>query len=106
MQWYRTRRTNSGAIINANFTHDNARCSCYPITQYTLLLGCLFNSLDSPSSLHEDVPINSEVIGCLHVESASCILLTYREHHKRLIVFVAECQPRSSDFSLVFTLEI
>lgn len=92
------------AIANARLTRHNARAAAAP--SHMSPLGCLFNSLDSPSSLHEDAHINAKAIGCLRVESAGCILLTYWERYERLIVFVAECQPRPSDFAVVFTLEI
>lgn len=39
-------------------------------------LECLFNFLDLPSSLYEDVPINFKLIGCLHFKYAGWILLT------------------------------
>ena len=66
---------------------------------------CLFNFLDLPSSLYEDVPINFKLIGWLHFEYADYILLTYCEHYKRLIIFVEVCQDPLIFFSL-FTLEI
>lgn len=59
--------------------------SSFHITHFPL--ECLFNFLDLPSSLYKDVPINFKLIGCLHFKYADCILLTYCEHYKRLIIF-------------------